>query len=1627
MKRKLNTNSFCSNTFVFALLLAANLHPLYSQQRNPEIKRFAKNNLLSQTIVEEVFQDEKGFMWFGTYDGLLRFDGHQTKHFKYNHLDENSISNDVVTSIVQADDGMLWIGTHMGLNSYDPSNEKFTRYYASESNENSLKSNQINSLMIDSSGILWISTYFGLSIMDTQEEKVIANYPNPLDSLDYNGVLIYFVMQLNDSVFWVSGSSGLSSVQVSGPDYSNLDFVGVKRNNSDLIFRANNAVRDKTGKYWIRSGSNLFIYEDKTKEISQISFENDFFDHRLNYVTSDNEGNIWLGLSDFGFVKLFPERIYKDDIHKVLSGKLLTEGDDFISYKTKSIDGLDIPFNRIRSSWFDSSGMFWIGSYDGAFNLDLSHKPFNWYCRFANNYSTKCDDITAVSESNEGDILFGTSNSTLFRFDPQSRETEIIPLNISGSLMVSAIHTDPYGYTWLGVTGGGIVKLDQEGKFVKRYSPESSDSVRLETWTVWCLLEDKDENLWVGTGSGLEKFKLSPEINGSREFISKKRYADDINDIGAIKGGNIWAMFEDNSGRIWVGSNMGGLFLYKPERDNFRIFDVVRGSSSDLQSFKINVIMQDHRGLIWLGTEYGFAAMTCDETDYAEFRTFTEIDGLCNNGVTGILEDDHGDLWISTKDGLSRFSPPEMVFDRSERGEFHNYSSNDGLQSNKFNPFAYAQSWTGEMFFGGNKGLSSFYPDSVIMSNPLSGVILTNFRISNEEVHAGDTINRRFIFDKSISYLDKITLTHRENAVTFEFSGIDFSSPENTNYSWMLEGFDTEWNYFGTDHRIATYTNLPPGKYLFRVKTISSDFSMSSPETSVELIILTPFWQAWWFKILSVIFIMGIVISYFRYRTYNLKKQSEILRKQVKERTSDLENANLQLETKNEEIVSQHEHIENQATKLRKQNQNLRLLDEIGQNITSSIKVKEIIIKVYDIINELMDAPAFHIGIVDHKQNIVSFWGRTALEKPLNSEIISLDNKDRFSVECIRKGKTVLMNDIEKDIKAFQANSSKIYIADNLPKSSIYIPLLSIDNKVTGILVAKSFRKNSFSDSNVYLLKNMANYISIALDNARAYNVIEEKSEELTQMDKIKTRFFTNISHEFRTPLTLILSPVRNMIQKGDKMDIEVIDELGLVERNAERLLRLINQLLDISKIEGETLKLKVAKDNLVKSVYRIVEPFYLYSNYKNINLSVKSDQQNHDCYYDYDKIEKILYNILSNAIKYTHENGEVDLSIEFIKKEKSTEFVNISVSDTGIGIPEEALESIFERFARIENPLSDYVPGTGVGLSLVKKLVELHKGKITVESNLDKGSCFFVQIPVSKDNYTKDEISDDSSIIEKSQRTKASFSHMPDKWTLKRKSINKDFKTILIIEDNPDVSYYLGNHFSSKYNVLLAINGKEGFEKAMMINPDLVISDIMMPEMNGIELCEQMKTNEATSHIPIILLTARADEKLQKSGYETGADDYMLKPFSIDILEKRVKNLIRMREQMKNRFYSGSLPEPKEFSPSHTDEILLRKILDSIESNISNSDFNIDILIKEVGISRAQLFRKIKSLTNNQSVSDFIITYRLQRAAQLFGKGHSNVSEVAYHVGFKNTSHFATRFKKKFGKAPKDFIGEAN
>ncbi len=1582
--------------------------------KRPSIRRFEKDADLSQTIVLFSYQDSLGFLWFGTFDGLYRYDGYETRKFKYNHLNPNSISNNVVTSMVEDHYGYYWISTHEGLNRFDPRSEKFVHYFHHNNDTASLICDFINVLFLDRNGYLWIGTSEGLSILDTRSGTIVANYGN-LNNIERNYVAN--IQSFDGTNIWINTSEGSIITRISGKHYHQLKFVSPGYQKQGQRFSGDffRLIRDPTGIFWLLSNDTLRVFNERSGELKIFSLPGNIMPARPDYIFRDKDGKIWIGLQHGGILKIDPEKV-------ILSARplkikpVLRSGSDFIYYQYDPAAFINPAYHlKYRHFFTDRSGILWIGSEQGLFNLDLRQNPFKWYADFRIKNLPISNEVTSLGMNQYNQLLFGTTNTFAGILLGKGEKIQLLLKNNAVNTMVTSIYEDLYGDYWIGIMGLGMTRLDNQGRIIARYTPEENGNKHLPFWTVWCLLEDSRQNLWVGTLEGLVKLRLSSTTGRKREVISEKVYTHTPGNPHSLSDNNIWSLFEDSHGRIWIGTNAGGLNLYQPATDDFIRFEMNRADPDALQNQAVNVIYEDHNGTLWLGTEYGLAAVKYNRGK-AVFRHFTENEGLCNNGITGIEEDHAGNLWISTKSGLSRFTPPDDPFNKKDKWTFVNYYASDGLQGNKFNPFAYAQDAGGMIYFGGDNGITAFHPDSLHGNHVLPAVNLTHFKIRNEEVIPGDTLNHKYIFRNSITYTEQVILTYKQNDLTFGFAGDYSANPGNIIYSYMLEGFEHNWNTVTAEHHFAIYTNIPPGEYTFRVKASLSGNSAYGPEKKLHIIIYPPFWNTWWFRFLIILFVAGLIVAYFRYKTFALRKQKQVLAELVGIRTREIEKARERLEEQNRQIIKQKDQIE-------LQNRNLKQLTEIGQKITSSIRVRDIINQVYDSINQLMDAQIFYIGLVNNKNKNITFWGRLYKGTPLHTEVIPLKDDNRLSVWCVRNNRIAFLNDVEKDARKYLGKHFMGYAGEKKPKSAIYIPLVSGENKITGILVVKSFKKNIYTNTHLDMLKNMASHIAIALENAKAYNRVKEASDKLKQMDRIKTRFFTNISHEFRTPLTLILSPIRNMISRFGQNGLkEYVNELKLVERNAGRLLRLINQLLEVSRIEGENIKLSVAKGDLVEALRRIAEPFYVHANFKDIQLMFESPEKKHICYFDFDKVEKIVYNLLSNAIKYTNERGIVVLSVDFSVTNDNTT-AEIKVKDTGIGIPRKNLKTIFNRFSQVGDGGDSHNPGTGIGLYLTKKLVETHKGTIQVSSTPGSGTEFAVHLPVSKEHFSPDEMNRD----ELMQTVITGESPIPHDFEnnirLLQHHIDKQKKTLLIVEDNPDVSFYLAGHFKKEYNILIALDGEDGYNQARKRNPDMIISDIMMPKMDGITLCKKLKTDSLTSHIPVILLTARADGETQKSGYETGADDYVIKPFNIDLLAQRIKNLIGLREKLKDRFMTVSLTDLKGNVPTSTDEKLLRRIMESIERNLSNPDFSIDMLTREAGISRAQLFRKIGALTKNRSVSDFIISYRLRAAAELFSQGYHNVSEVAYNVGFKNASHFTTRFKKQYGKTPVDFI----
>lgn len=543
---------------------------------------------------------------------------------------------------------------------------------------------------------------------------------------------------------------------------------------------------------------------------------------------------------------------------------------------------------------------------------------------------------------------------------------------------------------------------------------------------------------------------------------------------------------------------------------------------------------------------------------------------------------------------------------------------------------------------------------------------------------------------------------------------------------------------------------------------------------------------------------------------------------------------------------------------------------------------------------------------------------------------------------------------------------------------------------------------------------------------AQRTDEINRKNIQLQEMGGVKSRFFTNISHEFRTPLTLILGPLDQMID--DTGDRGLKKKYTVMRRNAQRLLNLINQLLELSKLDSGNVTLNASCRNMVSFLKGLTASFELLTIRKDQELIFRSDETKILVYFDITRMEEVFCNLMINAVKFTPPGGRIRVSV-IRGQGKSPAFpegyVQIEVADTGPGIPASQVEHIFQRFYYSEHPGQHSQKGAGIGLAIAKEWLELHHGDISVSGKEGEGSCFTVRLPLGNRHLQPYEIADVSQSHEPSTAT--SYTQIMEEEMEQEEGnyVTAPFtgnnEIVLVVEDSADVRHYIRSGLEPRYKVIEAENGKEGIEKALYVIPDLIVSDIMMPVIDGIQLCKTLKADRNTSHIPIILLTAKASEENMLEGLETGADDYITKPFSTKVLCARIKNLIDLRRQLQQDHRREMALNPVKTEVSSMDREFFKDLRDIIEANLEDPEFNVDQLAKKLYMSRATVYRKIEALCG-ESPSDYIRSFRLKRAALLLSQGTVSVTEVAFEVGFNSRTYFTKCFKEAFHQLPSDF-----
>ena len=595
-------------------------------------------------------------------------------------------------------------------------------------------------------------------------------------------------------------------------------------------------------------------------------------------------------------------------------------------------------------------------------------------------------------------------------------------------------------------------------------------------------------------------------------------------------------------------------------------------------------------------------------------------------------------------------------------------------------------------------------------------------------------------------------------------------------------------------------------------------------------------------------------------------------------------------------------------------------------------------------------------------------------------------------------------------------------------RSVLCVPIINQGRLIGVLMMTNKKGGRPFTGDDQRLLMILSAQAGQLIANARLQEETGRKKEELAgarletekwrELDDLKSRFFANISHEFRTPLTLILGPIEKLIAGTREEDPQA--EYRRIRRNAHRLLRLITDILDLSRLEAKSMKLHVAEGDLVPLIRSVLESFHPLTEQNGITLRFTPAQSEISGFFDREKVETVLYNLLSNALKFTPPAGTVTVALASNDAEPAAgRWVSLSVADTGRGIPADKLAHLFDRYYQVEE--ADRQTGTGLGLALTKGLVELHRGTINVTNNKEGGSLFTIQLPFDRSCFAPGENMEDESRNLIPERDKPEFTgERPEPGPPPDPSepATPGLPLMLIVEDDPEMRRYLCDTLKRSYRIFEASDGEIGLSIARDIIPDIVISDVGMPVMDGLQLCRNLKDDERTSHIPVVLLTAMAAQGTKMAGLETGADDYIVKPFDWRELHTRVQNLVEGRKHLRERFSRTTLLKPSEMAVTSMDEAFLIKVLASIERSMGDEAFSVENLARDVAMSYSQLHRKLTALLN-QSPNELIRSTRLQRARDLIERGAGTISEIAYTVGFGSPAYLTKCFREQFGIVP--------
>lgn len=1330
-------------------------------------------------------------------------------------------------------------------------------------------------------------------------------------------------------------------------------------------------------------------------------------------------------------------------------------------------DGLS--HNQVHCIHQDKRGYIWVGTLSG-----LNRHDGNGFRVFRKNGHPNCglsdDNVFNLFEDHTGRIWVKTPINWDI-YDPTSETfTEISELAYGGFhvpiIQLNQVFSDNFNRIWFTTSGSGLLCVNPETEQTIQLTNSQSGKQSVSSEYYTGIAQDRNQNIWVISNFGvlekidgktltvLEKTTISPQKTNTTNFrlyidqegliwINALNYAlgaycfnpwngeithfSTTSPVNKVSSDIITGIIQDNEGIIWFSTDHGGITLYNKHNGRFKYLKPDPFDQSSFSANNIVSLFKDRFGTIWLGTFKD--GIDCYNKDAFLFNLIKDnpltSNDINENDINCITEDASGLLWFgSNGNGLIRFDKKTNQFTRFMHQDDHPGSlSNDIIVTLKTDHNDYL--WIGTYFGGLNR---------------FDGKTFTHYRNdpNNTESLSDDRIFSILEDSKNNLWVGTLggglNLLDGVKNIFYHYRSGDINSVR-SDYIFDIKE-DRKGNiWMATAIGLCRFV-IETGRFMNYIHEPDNPRSISNDNIlNIFLDLNDNLWvgtreglnrfnyQTGDFDVIGTE--QGLPDNYICSVVGDLRGNLWVANPYQLSKLIWPENNQI-----GQMVITQYSEADglqggefNVNSAFLTRSGDIYIGGTKGVNYFNPSLIKDIksnsqlVITGFNLFNR-------QVAVGEKINNRVligkSFYEIESIELKHNENMFSIEFSDLFFLRNDFDNFYYKLEGFNNSWVVDEKNNHTAHFTNLNPGEYTFVVRKARDiespdfvEKRLTIIIKPPFWKTPLAYLVYFLLIIGALLVAreVVLARERIKIETEKEAHQISmqrEMDLMKLKFFTNISHELKTPLSLILSPIEDLIKNA--RDTRQYEQLQLIHRNALRLYNMVNQLLDFRKMEARKLELVMAEGDFVSFVRNGVESFSDIANKKEIDLEFICHYPHLFVSFDKSKVERILFNLLSNAFKFTSGHGKVEVSVDINEQiplpyagietdQGFNQFIELRVKDNGIGIAAENQQKVFERFFQEANDQNGYNEGSGIGLSLTKEFTRLMGGDVVLESEKGKGSTFIILIPLRKTVQTESVVSDEEIEIQ----------------------AGKQKPTLLIVEDNDDFRVYIRQGFEGSYHIIEAADGNEGLKQALTALPDLIISDIMMPVMDGIEMCRRVKSDIRTSHIPVILLTAVNNQQKMLDGFETGADDYITKPFNPEILASRIRNLIDLREKLHRNFKIQMKMEPQEVTVTSLDEKIINKAIDIIEKNISNPELSVTELSRDLGMSRVNLYKKLKSLTGHTPI-EFIRAYRIKRAAQLLAKSQMGVSEVAYQVGFNDPRYFTRYFKAEYNILPSEY-----